>query len=93
MVYLQITLKIDADKRPAAAGIYQRYKAPFLESVPGARSKELLLREDDVQVMHGFDAAAQARAYLDSPLFTADVVTALSPLLAAAPEVRVYEAA
>jgi hypothetical protein len=30
MVYLQITLKIAPANRPAAAGVYQRYKAPFL---------------------------------------------------------------
>jgi hypothetical protein len=29
MVYLQITLKIAAANRAAAAGIYQQYKAPF----------------------------------------------------------------
>jgi hypothetical protein len=93
MVYLQITLKIAPANRPAAAAVYQRYKAPFLETIAGARSKELLVRDEDVQVLHGFDAAQQARAYLESGLFTADVVTALEPVLEAAPDVRIYQTA
>ena len=93
MVYLQITLKIAPANRPAAAGVYQRYKAPFLTTVAGAKSKELLIRDEDVEVLHGFDTAAQANAYLTSRLFTADVVGALKPLLDAEPDVRIYKAA
>ena len=93
MTYLQITLKIAPTNRPAAAGVYQRYRAPFLDTVAGARSKELLLRDDDVQVLHGFDTHEQASAYLKSELFTADVVHALTPLLDAAPDVRIYQQA
>lgn len=93
MVYVQITLQISPTNRPAAVGVYQRYKAPFLETIAGAKSKELLVRDEDVQVLHGFDTAQQASAYLESNLFTADVVTALKPLLDAAPNVRIYQAA
>ncbi len=93
MVYLQITLQIAPANRPAAADVYRRYRSPFLDTVAGAKSKVLLVREDDVQVLHGFDTAEQANAYLKSALFTADVVGALKPLLAAAPDVRVYQAA
>jgi hypothetical protein len=93
MVYLQITLKIAPANRPAAAGVYQRYKTPFLSTIAGAKSKELLVRDEDVEVLHGFDTAEQATAYLTSPLFTADVVGALKPLLDAAPDVRIYQAA
>jgi len=93
MNYLQITLKVSEANRPAAAGVYQRYKTPFLEQIPGAVSKELLVREEDVQVLHGFRTEADARAYLQSPLFSADVVQALTPLVDAAPEVRIYQAA
>ena len=93
MVYLQITLKIPPANRPAAAGVYERYKAPFLNKVAGAKSKELLVRDDDVQVLHGFDTAEQANAYLKTELFTSDVVKALKPLLDAAPDVRIYQAA
>src|SRR5688572_18624980 len=73
MFYLEITLKIRSDRRPAAAEIYSRYKAPFLANVAGARSKELLVRDDDVQVLHGFDSKANAEAYLKNPLFERDV--------------------
>ncbi|MBS0494524.1 MAG: hypothetical protein JSS31_11325 [Proteobacteria bacterium] len=91
MVYLQITLKIADANRAAAAGVYQKYKAPFLSTVAGAKSKELLVRAEDVQVLHGFDTQAHANAYLQSDLFNTDVVAGLKPLLDAAPDVRVYE--
>jgi hypothetical protein len=44
-------------------------------------------------VLHGFDTSEQANAYLKTGLFTSDVVGALSPLLDAAPDVRIYKAA
>jgi hypothetical protein len=93
MVYLQITLKIAPANRPAAAGVYQRYKTAFLGTIAGAKSKELLVRDEDVEVLHGFDTAEQASAYLSSRLFTSDVVGALKPLLDAEPDVRIYQAA
>ncbi|MEM5275222.1 hypothetical protein VSR17_09295 [Cupriavidus taiwanensis] len=93
MVYLQISLKIADANRAAAAGIYQKYKEPFLSTVAGAKSKDLLVRKEDVQVLHGFDSQENADAYLQSELFTADVVAGLKPLLDAAPEVRIYEVA
>ena len=91
--YLQITLKITSENRPSAAKVYHDYREPFLQGIPGARSKELLLREDDVQVLHGFDTVEHAAGYLKSPLFNNDVVAALAPLLAAEPEVRIYACA
>ena len=93
MVYLQITLKIAEANRAAAAAVYTKYKAPFLSQIDGATSKELLVRSEDVQVLHGFDSAAQANAYLGSDLFNADVVNELKPLLEAAPDVRIYQVA
>ena len=93
MIYMQITLKIAPANRPRAAGVYESYKRPFLDDVAGAKSTELLLRDEDVQVLHGFDTAEQANAYLKSSLFTKDVVTALEPLLEASPEIRIYQAA
>jgi hypothetical protein len=93
MAYLEITLKIDDADRPAAAGVYEQYKQPFLDVVPGATSKELLLRDDDVQVLHGFATTEHAQAYLASALFNDDVVTDLAPLLKAEPEVRIYTVA
>ena len=93
MVYLQITLKIAEANRAAAAGIYQKYKAPSLDTVAGARSKELLVRNEDVQVLHGFATQEEANAYLQSALFTADVVAGLKPLLDDVPDVRIYQVA
>jgi hypothetical protein len=88
--YLQITLKIANENRPAAAKVYRDFRDPFLKGILGARSKDLLLREEDVQVLHGFDTPEHAAAYLKSALFQNDVVAALAPLLAAEPEVRIY---
>ncbi|HLQ79476.1 MAG TPA: hypothetical protein VK122_00140 [Brachybacterium sp.] len=93
MAYLEITLNVDEADRPAAAEVYTRYKQPFLDTITGATSKELLVRDEDVQVLHGFDNVANAQAYLSTELFTRDVVGGLSPLLKADPEVRVYETA
>lgn len=93
MTHLQITLKVAAENRAAAAAVYQKYKSEFLRSVPGATSKDLLVRDEDVQVLHGFDSRQSADTYLSSALFTRDVVGALAPLLAGAPEVRIYDAA
>jgi hypothetical protein len=90
--YLEITLKIAPENRSAAAAVYTEFKQPFLSKISGAQSKELLIRDEDVQVLHGFDTAEHAKAYLDSKLFTDDVVKALKPLLQAAPEVRIYSA-
>jgi hypothetical protein len=93
VAYLQITMQIDAEDRPAAAAVYSKYKAPFLSDVTGAQSKELLIRDEDVQVLHGFGSVAQAKEYLASDLFTGDVVGELGPLLKGAPDIRVFEVA
>lgn len=91
--YLQITLKVSPSNREAAGGVFHKYRQPFLDTVPGAKSKKLLMRDDDVQVLHGFETPAQADAYLESALFKNDVVGGLGPLLDAAPDVRVYQVA
>lgn len=66
-------------------------KKAYLEAVPGAESKYLLLRDEDVQVLHGFDSRASAENYLASKLFGNDVVGELKPYLMADPEIRIYE--
>jgi hypothetical protein len=88
--YLEITLKIAPQDRPAAGAVYTKFKKPFLSQIPGAQSKELLMRDDDVQVLHGFASRKEAEAYLGSDMFTKDVVVGLKPLLKAEPEVRIY---
>ncbi len=90
--YLEITLNIKSENRENAGGVYVKYKGPFLKQIKGATSKELLLRAEDVQVLHGFESEADAKAYLSSELFENDVVRELKPYLESNPEIRVYSA-
>src|SRR3569833_1503136 len=78
MAYLEVTMLVDPANRGEAAGVYQKYLRPFLDTVPGATSKNLLVRDEDVQVLHGFKTADDANAYLQSDLFNQDVVAGLS---------------
>ena len=91
--YLEITLKIAEQNRPAAAKVYTDYREPFLKEIDGALTKELLIREEDVQVLHGFDSVAHAEAYLSSAMFKNDVFVGLQPLWSADPDVRIYTVA
>lgn len=90
--YLAITLKVDNEDRAKAAAVYSKYKQPFLDKIDGALSKELLIRSEDVQVLHGFDSVEQAQAYLKSDLFNNDVVVGLKPYLKAKPITNIYTA-
>lgn len=89
--FLEITLNIKQENRPNAGAVYTKYKPAFLSDVPGAQSKNLLLRDEDVQVLHGFDTVKNAENYLESKLFQEDVVAELKPFLASDPEIRIYE--
>ena len=88
--YLQVTMKINEENRPAAAGVYTKYRQPFLDSIEGALTKELLVRDEDVQVLHGFDSVEHAQAYLTSEMFTKQVAPALQPTWAGEPEIKIY---
>lgn len=88
--YLEITMKIDGEKRNLAAQVYQNYREPFLKDIYGALSKELLVRDEDIQVLHGFDSKENAEAYLHSNLFTNDVFVGLKDLWNETPDVRIY---
>lgn len=88
--YLEITLDIKPENRESAAGVYLKYKEPFLKQISGATSKELLIRTEDVQVLHGFESEKEANAYLTTKLFENDVVRELKPFLESNPEVRIY---
>ncbi len=90
--YLQITLQVADGNREAAAGVYAKYLEPFLNTVPGAETKSLLVRKEDVQVLHGFSSRETAEAYTKSAIFNNDVVSELGPLLDADPDVRIYDA-
>ncbi len=91
--YLEITMAINPENRPAAAKVYTDYRGPFLSRIKGAVSKELLIRDEDVQVLHGFDSVENAKDYLDSEMFKNDVVVGLKPLWSADPEVKIYTVA
>lgn len=91
--YLEITMVIDNANRPAAAKIYADYRQPFLSQIKGAVSKDLLVRDEDVQVLHGFDSVENAKAYLDSALFKNDVSVGLKPLWNGNPDVKIYSIA
>lgn len=91
--YWEITLKIDEKNRPAAAKVYTDYRQPFLDTIEGALTKDLLIRDEDVQVLHGFDSAEHAKAYLSSAMFQNDVFVGLKPLWNADPDVRIYTVA
>lgn len=89
--YLQVIMTIDPENRPAAAKVYNDYRQPFLDTVEGALTKECLIRDEDVQVTHGFDSLEHAKAYLDTELFTTKVAPGLQPTWAADPDIRFYE--
>lgn len=91
--YLEITIKIDEANRPAAAKVYNDYRDPFLKQIKGALTKSLLIRDEDVQVLHGFDSVENAKAYLDSDMFKNDVFVGLKPLWSADPDVKIYTVA
>ena len=91
--YLEITMVISEANRPAAAKVYSDYREPFLSQIEGAVSKELLIRDEDVQVLHGFDSVENAKAYLSSALFKNDVFVGLQPLWNTDPDVRIYSVA
>lgn len=91
--YLEITMKIDEANRPSAAKVYNDYRQPFLDTIKGALTKDLLVRDEDVQVLHGFDSAEHAQAYLSSAMFENDVFVGLKLLWSAEPEVKIYTVA
>ncbi|WP_300796886.1 hypothetical protein [Helicobacter sp. UBA3407] len=86
-------MTIAEDFRPVAAKVYMDYRQPFLDNIKGALSKDLLIRKEDVQVLHGFDSIESAQTYLTSKMFQNDVFVALKPLWSAEPEVRIYSVA
>lgn len=88
--YLQITMKIKESERPSAAKVYSDYRQPFLDTIEGDLTKALLVRDEDVQVLHGFDSKEHAAAYLESDMFKNDVAKGLSPYFQANPEIRIF---
>ena len=86
--FLEITMKVNESDRAAAASVYTKYRQPFLDTI--AVSKQLLVRQDDVQVLHGFTSLAEAEGYLKSDLFNQDVVVELKPFFQETPDIKIY---
>lgn len=86
----EITVTIAPEQRVAVGRVCEVSRALFLDHF-GAQSKTLLVRPEDVQVLQGFYARANADCYLQRSLFQQDLVTALKPYLRADPEIRIYE--
>lgn len=61
-----------------------------LDTIPGAETKQLLARDEDVQVLHGFDSVEHAQDYLQSEMFTKHVFPGLKPIWSSDPEVRIF---
>lgn len=70
-----------------------KWKSRILCVLSSHWSKELLLREQDVQVLHGFDSVEHAEVYLKSEMFNNDVFVGLKPLWSADPDVKIYSVA
>ena len=89
--FLEITMNIKEENKAAAANVYTTYKNPFLSQIKGALTKDLLIRSEDIQVLHGFTDVASANEYLKSELFQNDVFIGLKDLWSSDPEVKIYE--
>ena len=90
--FLEITMNIKEENRAAAAEVYTAFKQPFLSEINGAVTKDLLIRQEDVQVLHGFTSTEAASEYLKSEMFQNDVFVGLKDLWSTEPDVRIYEA-
>ena len=90
--FLEITMNINEENRAAAAKVYTAFKQPFLSEINGAVTKDLLIRQEDVQVLHGFTSVEAAAGYLKSEMFQNDVFVGLKDLWTTDPDVRIYEA-
>lgn len=88
--YLQVTMNIPEKNRKAAVKVYTDYRGPFLNTIPGAESKQLLVGKEKVQVLHGFDSVEHAQDYLKSDMFTKHVYPGLKPTWTGDPEVRIF---
>ena len=91
--YLEISMQIADENRSAAANVFFKYKEEFLKNIQGAITKDLLIRKEDIQVIHGFDSVANAENYLLSDLFKNDVYIELKALWQTDPEVKIYTVA
>ncbi|CAM3665002.1 hypothetical protein [Sphingobacterium prati] len=88
--YLQITLKINSANRGVASGMYDKFQEPFLDQIKGATSIELLVGDEYIQLLHDFDTADDAQAFLSTELYNNDMLATLKSLVVDTPDVRIY---
>ncbi|WP_295730779.1 hypothetical protein [uncultured Limosilactobacillus sp.] len=91
--YLQVTMVIPEKNREAAAKFYTDYREPLFKTIPGAETKQLLVRDEYVQVLHGFDLVEHAKAHLKSDMFTKHVFPGLKPTWSSDPAVCILAVA
>ncbi|WP_104381543.1 hypothetical protein [Sphingobacterium sp. HMA12] len=88
--YLQITLKINNSDKGAVSGIYDKFRDSFLDQVKGATSIELLIGNGYIQLLHVFDTAEDAQAFLSTELYNNEILLALKSLMVDTPMISVY---
>lgn len=84
-------MTIPEENRVAAAKIYATYRQPFLDTIPGALTKQLLIRNENVQVLHGFDSVTHPKDYQTSEMFAKHGFSELQPIWSIDPDVRIYQ--
>jgi len=89
--YLDIILTIQGLDRAGVTAVYNLYKEPFLKTVNGALSDELLIHIDDLRILQGFKSREDAQCYFLSKFCTSDFITSLKPDIIGNPNVKIYE--
>lgn len=89
--YLDIKLTVEGLDRAGITAVYNLYKAPFLNTVKGALSNELLIHIEELRICHGFESMEDAQLYLLSKYFNTHFITSLKPYLIGSPNVKIYE--
>lgn len=92
MVYLQITPKIAEANRAAAGGVYQEFKAPFPNTIPGASRRNCWCATRTCRFCMA-STAGRTRTLTCTASCPAGLVGGLEPLLNCAPDLRMYQAA
>lgn len=88
--YLQITLLIPPERREEAISkVYLPNRLRILDRIEGAVSMDWLARQEDVQVLLGFDTLERAQGYQESPSGR-ELTDALGAYAAKAPQPVLY---
>ncbi len=88
--HLLIRVKIDESRREEMIDkVYEPNRTRFLERISGAISKNLLVRPEDIAILHGFDTRESAEAYLQSSLYQ-QIVNGIADYQEENPSVALY---